>query len=58
MQSDFTALIQNFATTGRVLTNDAAMRASGQQMSHERTRRNRLNYTTRGASVSVPNKLP
>jgi hypothetical protein len=58
MQADFAALIQNLAATGRVLTNDAAGKASGQQMAHERTRRNRLHYTDRGQTVSVPNKLP
>jgi hypothetical protein len=58
MQADFTALIQNFATTGRTLSVEAAGRASGQQIASERTRRNRLNYKDRGASVPIPNKLP
>ena len=58
MQSDFTAMIQNLAMTGRVLSDTAAMQSSDGRFAHERTRRNRLNYTSRGAAVSVPNSLP
>jgi hypothetical protein len=58
MQADFTSLIQNLAMTGRVMSNEAAMRASGQQMAHERMRRNRLNYTYRGVAVYLPSALP
>jgi hypothetical protein len=58
MQADFTDMIQNLAMTGRVLSDRAAMEASGQQMARERARRNRLNYRARGAAVSVPSHLP
>jgi hypothetical protein len=58
MQANFTALVQNMAMTGRVLSDDAATRATTQRMARERTRRNRLNYTARGSAVTVPNHLP
>jgi conjugal transfer/entry exclusion protein len=58
MQANFTAQIQNLAMSGRVLSDDAAAQAAGQQMAHERTRRNRLNYTARGVAVGIPNAMP
>jgi hypothetical protein len=58
LQGDFTMLVQNLAMTGRVMGDEAAARATGATMAHERTRRNRLNYKSRGTPVSVPNSLP
>jgi hypothetical protein len=58
LQGDFTMLIQNLAMTGRVMSNEAAARSTNVSMSHERTRRNRLNYKYRGAPASVPANLP
>jgi conjugal transfer/entry exclusion protein len=58
MQADFTALIQNLAMTGRAMSDSSASQASEHRFAHERTRRNRLGYTSRGASVGVPSVLP
>ncbi len=58
VQSQMTMLVQNLTTTGRALTDTGAANASERQMSDERKRRNRENYTSRGASVSVPNQMP
>jgi conjugal transfer/entry exclusion protein len=58
VQSDMTMLVQNLTTTGRALVEVGASSASERQLSVERRRRNRLNYTSRGAPVSVPSRMP
>ena len=58
VQSGVTQLVQNLTTTGRALVDSAAMAASERELSADRRRRNRLNYTSRGASVGVPNQMP
>ena len=58
VQSQMTMLVQNLATTGRAMVETGAATASERQLSTERRRRNRLNYTSRGAAVSVPSQMP
>ena len=58
VQAGVTQLVQNLTTTGRALVDTAAAAASERQLSADRRRRNRLNYTSRGAPVGVPNQLP
>jgi conjugal transfer/entry exclusion protein len=58
VQSQMTMLVQNLATTGRAMVDTGAATASERNISTERKRRNRINYTSRGASVNVPGTLP
>ena len=58
VQSQMTMLVQNLATTGRAMVETGAATASERQLSTERRHRNRLNYTSRGAAVSVPSQMP
>lgn len=58
VQSDMTMLVQNLTTMGRALIETGASTASERQLSVERRRRNRLNYTSRGQPVSVPSQMP
>ncbi len=58
VQSQMTMLVQNLATTGRAMVESGAASASERQLSSERKRRNRLNYTSRGAAVNVPSTMP
>jgi conjugal transfer/entry exclusion protein len=58
VQSQMTMLVQNLTTTGRALVETGAATASERQLSTEQKRRNRLNYTSRGNPVSVPNSMP
>jgi conjugal transfer/entry exclusion protein len=58
VQSQMTMLVQNLATTGRAMVETGAATASERQLSTERRHRNRLNYTSRGAPVSVPSQMP
>jgi conjugal transfer/entry exclusion protein len=58
VQSQMTMLVHNLATTGRALVERGAVVASEQELSAERRRRHRLNYTSRGTPVNVPSQLP
>ena len=58
VESQMTMLVQNLTTTGRALVDLGAANASERQLSTERRRRNRLNYTSRGAPVTVPSQMP
>jgi conjugal transfer/entry exclusion protein len=58
VSSQMTMLVQNLTTTGRAMVETGAATASERQLSGEHKRRNRLNYTSRGASVSVPSQMP
>jgi conjugal transfer/entry exclusion protein len=58
LQAQMTMLVTNLSTTGRALVEGNAAGASERTMSTEHKRRNRLNYTSRGASVNVPSQMP
>jgi hypothetical protein len=58
VQAQMTMLVHNLTTTGRAMVESGAMHASDYHISAERKRRNRMNYTTRGAPVNVPTQLP
>lgn len=58
VESQMTMLVQNLTTTGRALVDLGAENASERQLSTERRRRNRLNYTSRGTPVNVPSQMP
>jgi conjugal transfer/entry exclusion protein len=58
MSSQMTMLVQNLATTGRAMVETGAATASERQLSTERRRRNRVDYTNRGNPVNVPSQMP
>ena len=58
VSQQMTMLVQNLSTTGRALVETGASTASEQQLSTERKRRNRVDYTSRGNPVNVPSQLP
>ncbi len=58
IHKDLSSLVQNLATTGRVLTNWSAGAVGEQMMARERSRRRIDGYTTRGRPSRVLNRLP
>jgi P-type conjugative transfer protein TrbJ len=58
IHKDLGSLVQNLATTGRVLTNWSAGAVGEQMMARERSRRRIDGYTTRGRPSRVLNRLP
>jgi P-type conjugative transfer protein TrbJ len=58
VSQQMTMLVQNLATTGRAMVETGAAQASERQLSTERKRRNRVNYTNHGNPVNVPSKMP
>jgi len=58
IHKDLGSLLQNLATTGRVLTNWSAGSTGEQMMARERTRRRLEGYTARGRPSRVLNRLP
>ena len=58
IHKDLASLVQNLATTGRVLTNWSAGAVGEQMMARERSRRRIDGYTTRGRPSRVLNRLP
>ena len=56
--TELLVLNQTFSTTGRVLTNMAAVGASERQLSLTKQDDARANYTDKGAPVVVPHTLP
>jgi len=58
VSQQMTMLVQNLATTGRAMVETGASTASEQQLSTERKRRNRVDYTSRGNPVNVPSTMP
>jgi conjugal transfer/entry exclusion protein len=58
VSQQMTMLVQNLATTGRAMVETGASTASERQLSTERKRRNRVDYTNRGNTVNVPSQMP
>ena len=58
IHKDLGSLIQNLATTGRVLTNWSAGAVGEQMMARERSRRRIDGYTNRGRPSRTLNRLP
>ncbi len=58
MQTELITINQSLATTGRVLTDMAAAEGSERQLSRTKKQSSLANYTSRGAAVVVPHKLP
>ena len=58
IHKDLGSLLQNLATTGRVLTNWSAGAVGEQMMARERARRRLDGYTSPGRTPSVLNRLP
>ncbi|MGH7293819.1 MAG: hypothetical protein ACRELB_02745 [Polyangiaceae bacterium] len=58
VSQQMTMLVQNLATTGRAMVETGASTASERQLSTERKRRNRADYTNRGNTVNVPSQMP
>ena len=58
IHKDLGSVVQNLATTGRVLTNWSAGAVGEQMMARERSRRRLDGYTSRGRAPRVLNRLP
>jgi P-type conjugative transfer protein TrbJ len=58
IHKDLGAVVQNLATTGRVLTNWSSGAVGEQMMARERSRRRIDGYTNRGRPPRVLNRLP
>jgi P-type conjugative transfer protein TrbJ len=58
IHKDLGSVVQNLATTGRVLTNWGAGAVGEQMMERERSRRRLEGYTSRGRAPRVLNRLP